>query len=550
MSTNLLPIILIETKEGIPLDQVITKFSYKFSEKDDDICEFTIESDNPFIADSPLLQEGKQLSVQWGYSDGRMSKRRKVWIFDIDPDYSETGITMKFICHEKFVTAKMDVASTKSLENLKADTPIMFSSKVLANVSLELQKGNKELKALLNLNNINTDKQKLNANDGDKVVTYYNGNYSSFKSLKDFFNKFPGGPYVIDSRDDGVIIRTRDFKQKSIVTYSYSNEEGNPLIKFKPETKNRTNASTSEGVKVTSWDPAKKEALTQKSSIEDKGQVKLASGRSLSVIDLKGMDETIPIDNKNFQNTGLTQAQKNKAVSKFGGIPVKTESVLKTLKNKDGNAVKNTDGKLPASGPSAIKKWTRTSYGTTLANKGRFNPSKPISVAVDNTAVAKVLPYVENSSSEDDSSGKSMISPEDHKKSAAWADNIRKDSELDTNPATAEVEGNPFLECGVIITVLGVAKKHSGNYYVRDCEHVIDDNGYITNCTKMGRDGVNKTKTTVNKDSSSLPQEQYLYDLTNEEGFDWDNGNVINTSKGDTTIVSSPKNVIIPVTKA
>ncbi|GAB4493402.1 MAG: hypothetical protein OHK0045_22860 [Raineya sp.] len=46
--------------------------------------------------------------------------------------------------------------------------------------------------------------------------------------------------------------------------------------------------------------------------------------------------------------------------------------------------------------------------------------------------------------------------------------------------ATLTIEGDPTLRADEIITILGVAKMHSGNWYIEKIKHTISSSGYIT----------------------------------------------------------------------
>lgn len=533
---KLKPYFRITTLSGVALTNV-TKFSYKFSEEEDEKCTFTIQSDNPFICDDPNLQEGKRLEVEWGFIDGQVSKRRVVFIFDTSPEYNNEGITLEITCHEKFVLAKMDAATNKNSKQLK-DVPVLFSTQVISNIRLEIEKGNDELLRLIETDKLNLDINSAYSqnNNGDILVSYYNGNHSTFKTIRTFLDKLPGGPYVIDSRDEGVIIRTRDFKQDSLLTFSYNKAQGSPILSFKPETKNRTNKSGSEEIKVTSWDPAKKTAVTQVSSANDKGKVKLANGKSLDFSKVnnpsnKNIPDVIKKANDYYNKT-------SKTVQEMGGIPVnkekkepsKLQGIVKgnqqaTNAGKDLQKYKDKliigEGKLKDQ--TIYKLYLGKDYGSNPAIRG-------VTVARDNTAVAKTVTDIVL---EDSKPGKNVISPESAARAKALADNERSENELNNNPATATMEGEPSIETGKIITILGVANRHAGNYYIMDCEHTIDDNGYITNITKMTRQGINKNDYNATTAGNTLPQNKYFYDLNKPENFKWKDGDVINVSKGE-----------------
>ena len=72
----------------------VTRFSYVHSEKVDDNSTITIETDDISIVDDPDLQEDKAIILVWGYT-GQVTQKRKVYIWDILPQFNEEGVTLE-----------------------------------------------------------------------------------------------------------------------------------------------------------------------------------------------------------------------------------------------------------------------------------------------------------------------------------------------------------------------------------------------------------------------------------------------------------------------
>jgi hypothetical protein len=482
MKNNLNPFVTVVDFRGNTLSDAISDFSYKFSEEEDDACDITFDGPDPKMADRAEFQEGKLMVVKWGYIGGSISRERTVFIFDTKTDYTEEGIKLSLTCHEKFALAKMDSVSNKNLRQLKKDTPIIFSPEVLSNLSLEVEKGSPELNALLKDNNINLKTvKKGNAQGGNTVVTYYNGNLSTFQNLRSFLDKTPGGPYVIDSRDNSVTIRTRNFAQPSTVSYTYGGD-GNALLKFSPETKNRSKGSNVNKIKVTSWDRKKKQAVTHQITASDDTGVVLALQTPLKDwTDISGIDKPIPMNWFLKDQPGALA----RLGIKRGDRAANTDKG--TAEQYQGKLIV-TKGKLPTGPQNVVKLAMGADYGSRTSGEGKL-------VAIDNTAVYKKKFEVLNDSP---LPTKSIISNEDPTKAKAHAENHRRSEELKNNPATGEVEGNPILETGQIITIKGVANKHRGNYYIKACEHKIGGNeAYKTTLSAMVRQGVNRKTHTI-----------------------------------------------------
>lgn len=534
------PTITIVDYKGNTLSHNIVSFKYKYAEEGDDVCTFTMKSDDVNLPDHPSLQESQKLTVAWGYFDNSpLTNSRVIYIFDIEYSYDEDGVTINFICHEKFALAKMDSVSNKTIKQLKRDTPIMFSSEAIKAVNLNIEKGNKDLERLLKP--INVDKKGLITSTVEKdltLVSYYNGNLSTFRGLRTYLDRLPGGPYVIDSRDNSVIIRTRDFAQTSLRTFSYGVNNINGLLKFKPESKNRSKAGGSESVSTVSWDKRDKTAIKQTSTKEgtQSTKVKLGTGnafiKDMQKFGTKKADNLTPglqkeIDEvlgkkkergKSYKPQTVTGNSKLAEIIKNQGTVNRRANYGKDLKALDGKYILS-EGVIGPDKKPVSKLVTGYDYGK--------KPDEFLKKGIDNTAVAQTrFEIVED----DKRLSKVDISDEDPDKAKALAENDRENNELENNPATASMEGDPSIESGKIITILGVSKKHSGNYYIKECEHSIDDAGYIVEISKMVRNGTNRDKSSIKKvispksDIKTLPKDYEIKDNA-----------VINTTQGDQT---------------
>lgn len=75
--------------------------------------------------------------------------------------------------------------------------------------------------------------------------------------LREKLNGFDNEPYVLDSRDDEIIIRKRNFNQTPYCKYTYMGEDGQ-LLTFSPVTKSRARSSNNNAVQYSGWDPLNK----------------------------------------------------------------------------------------------------------------------------------------------------------------------------------------------------------------------------------------------------------------------------------------------------
>lgn len=485
---NISPCVKIWDSKGNLVHDQITYFKYKYSEEDDEVCEIKLESSDQYLADNKAFQEGKMLSVTWGYNNGEMSPVRKVMIFDTKCEYGDI-INLTLTCHEKFVIAKMDVAKNKNSKQLKQGVPITLSPKVLENLNIELERGNPDLSKILESNNItvvNNNIQKKTFGDNSDGVSLYNGNTSTFQNLRQHLNKLPGGPYIIESRDDKVIIKTRDLVQASHRTWVYKGGDGT-VISFTPETQNRGKASSSGDVDVTNWDPKKKEAYVQNSSGANDGSIKLADGSSIrnwgTIYGPQGFNKD-PNPQMPYAPT------KGVAQKAYGYKRPRTEG--SKLYNLTGKVGSDTKYRKVYKYNDYHKSPNYLITGIGAADRAAARSSS----AVFDT----VYEYEEDIPAPKDN----IVSTEsDPAKALAHATNRRKESEMKTNPASANLVGDPSVMSGQVCTFEGVAKKHSGNYYILSCEHTIDEGGYLLNLDQLTRNGVNHNGKSTPKTSVS-----------------------------------------------
>lgn len=553
--------------QGNQIQDKITSFKYTYDEEGDDICEMTVESDSVKLADKPEYAEGKRLKVQWGWLNGKKSPLRSIWIWDTKDEYHENGVSeLTLTCHDLFALAKLDLTANKNIAQIRRGVPLIFSTKVLGNVAVDVDSGNTDLAALLKEGGI--DLHGIKGKDfgkGNIIVSYFNGNMSTFYGLRNYLDRLPGGPYVIDSRDDRVIIRTRDFQVKAKFTYYYKQENGQ-LLKFTPETKNRSKKKSSEKVKVVTWDHDAKEAATVVSESDKNKGIILANGKSLDLSSLKPIlsdlntpgkfsDSAIQklITNGHYttidyqaENRKFEAAQKLKQQQsiKPGSLLSK---VLLSSKSPDKSFNPNNVGNSGLTTEQVTDKLIVTrgklSDGTVidklfLGDKSGVDRGTHETVARDVTAMAsRTYALVED----DPGSGRSLLSNDDYDKAKAWAENTRKNAELENHPAHIELMGEPEIECGDLLTIKNVAIKNSGNYYVKKCEHVLDDNGYFTTIEKAVRHGVNRYKpnTLGSKDllGELIPKTQNFSDI-NAKDFQVVDNVIINISEGQENTTS------------
>jgi hypothetical protein len=278
-------------------------------------------------------------------------------------------------------------------------------------------------------------------------------NKSDKAYLNDLGSREKSGPYMVESRDDRLIIKRRDFNQPPYRSYEYGGPTGE-LLDFTPESKTRTKAGASNAMGFGGWNPLSKTAFN--GVADGDGDPVLAKWTNA----LKFYKAQVE---KGYGDAILTP-EKRVTVDRrtFGSVP----------KQKTAD---NTGRATPYNSPT-VKDNAYQSNDLLRAGVMQYDIRvkdhvKALEAAIKDRTETKDLRTRQLYNA-------LGINPEE---AFNQANGLRKNSELNRNPASATVWGDPNIKTGMIITFLGVGKKHAGNYYVKRVTHTVDrSSGYIT----------------------------------------------------------------------
>jgi hypothetical protein len=452
------PWVKVFNRKGEELNQNINRFSYKYSEDEDDELSITFETDDETILDKPEMQEGVEMIVTWGYLNGLDTGKRKVYIQNIEPFFGPSGIVITIVCTDKLATlrntSKSKVHLSATLTSLATtiadDAGITFGG-------IGIDEDGEYVDAFIHDNDKSPSVFESTGNFSaavdntaapiDKMMRIYpvlpQGNKSDIRLLNEVCNDEPGGPYIVEGRDDKLIIKKRNFSQKPLRIYEYSFGDGE-LISFSPETKNRVGKNSSTNVEVGGWDPLEKKYTS------------------------------VNVNQSNSQDVRLGD--------QCDGTP---RSFEVTSNEELGNAFPVFTGKVL--GENELYPSISTASEDFFADSGYYV------AAVDNTAIIlrdnlPILDISETIHSIDS----------DPLDIAAKGKNRYEKAQLDKNPGSATVVGHPLLKTGKLITMLGkLPKKYTGNYYIVECVHeLIPDSGYLC-YLKLTRNATKKAEESV-----------------------------------------------------
>lgn len=476
------------TYNGIDIQGIIESFEYIGSEDDDDSAEFNIRLDDPKELDKPQYQEGVMWTVVWGYIKGPISHVRKIFCYEVKAEFSDNAILVTISFHEKGKSLKQ-----RDTKNVYTDTNLLdvvhqtgkihgITTKIMVKgpdgkpmqllttdeMAAELKGFAKQQAARDSVDKklFGTTERELSDLIGDgngptvsfqdelakrdllRNLTLYpnlvQGNKTDRFFIDELGRRQAGGQYIFDTTDDEGVLKQRDFNQKPIRSWTYA-DSGGDLISFCPETKGSSKNGSAVNLGFDGWD------------------------RNNKTYWADDMNAAVPPE--------LTADQK-KTLSKY-------KKQLADLNSKiDGGVLHHDVLTHLAGNPMASDNTNRV-----------ISFSVPITVLDKRTALQNTVDYFEPKGN-----NKGFNDPTSNLNGTKnFADNMREEAELKMNPGSLDAVGDPTVFKGKIITVLGVSKKYSGNYYITKCTHKIGGDSKYTLLLELVRQGHNtKTNNTYN----------------------------------------------------
>lgn len=503
----------------VELSEPIKSFRYVFDESGIDLMETVFEVLDRSAADLPYFQEKAELEIVWGFIKGEISNKRKCILYDVMPDYGST-ITITIKGNEKGIEAR-NTTSNKIFKNSSlldvashvADkhglTGVLeIPDSVITKTTLQLNPGENLTDFLIREHDYNTSQQeKRSPGTNQRILLeelkkakersqdpYFKGidsirtnilkaqeagvpidfekefeRQSKFFQMSQYFKTYgnlpqanrtdtqllnevgqreKGGPYIAETRDDLLIIKKRNFNQLPYKTYTYGADDG-IVLSFSPETKNRSRAGSSTNLSFNGWNPATKEFFSGDANPQNSGDPETTA----QFLKMLKYYET-------QQKRGL-----GKAIIMYRDRVVRQEGPEeRSLPKKDDRdntrAVYNTKRIIPITVDNAVRAY-RKALGIPDPDEKNYN--------------------------------KNFYNPLANDPASAFdqAANQQANNELKRNPAKLRVEMDPKLTSGIMITILGVGKKYSGNYYVTKADHSISGSAYATTELELIRHGHN-----------------------------------------------------------
>lgn len=495
--------------------------------------------------------------------------------------YDREWVTVEIVCSDKFSYASKDSKNTVHNETSTGDLAKKIAEEHGLNLDDEHITTEIQGNVIEYTNEVITrkyptylDKDGYQKMAVDNTFVYMEGSHKTYaewpqsnksdkQTLQDMANNDKDGVTEVYGRDEDLVVRKRPFGKKPVRCYKYGISPN--LLRFTPMRKSNTKNSkgeTSGGV-----DPETKQPFTS-----------TASSGTTFVEKITG--NTVPTGNLVTQKTPSESPKPYHMPFPFNSITIEKYSFWgRAIDYKEGDSTHQKDSTsiypvinthtLPASSPMGETHTINQGGRTRLtANDSNFSANgdtvkvitqggrtrlTAVPVAKGKTMKDKMEEYkkqkdaskqdtdnhfdldglivvwrdlkkVDNSTGQPiwDSIRKGKYNTSDETNAQDAADKAANDqakAAAEENPGDIEIEGDPLLTSGEMITILNVAKIHSGNWYIKECTHTIrgggDANGYtclcgiIRNATNQG----NETPGTTTTPGSEQNVEPAKFDL-------------------------------------
>ena len=258
---------------GVALTRFIKSFTYSYDEENDDEAVLKFEFPGPTHCNNAMFEKSTVWKVQWGYNtneDGVIkSPERLIALRDKKVKYTSSGIEMTLECTDLISYTKNIKTNTVKKTSYFVDwlreisegkfkatvTTHGFKTIIEKDGTMEDfefdEKTNAVKQKAVDNARFETRTRKLNFS---KVIK--GKSLSINNAIKDLLPDISEGPYILDTTDDKMEIKTRNFNQNIYKTFTFRGVHGE-LIEF--ESKSDTRKVKEDGKYTTKVDPRTKQ---------------------------------------------------------------------------------------------------------------------------------------------------------------------------------------------------------------------------------------------------------------------------------------------------
>lgn len=523
--------------DEMPISKYLTEFEYEYNEEEDDTCTMKFKFESLRSFNLSYFQQDVVMVVQWGFLiENRKfvkSPMRKIAIRDLETSYKEDGIELEVKCTD--LVSYLKNYKTRVIKNYSGGPTAQEDA--LANKMeghfidflKEIGDGNFQSTITLDKTAAKIDKTGVmrNAEFDEKSGTYSIAKDNA-RAVKTIYQEFRmakiikghsksitaaiqdklkqldsnGRPFIMDTTDDHIHIKPRNFNQPIFKSYTYYGGTGE-LISFVSNTNTR---KTSEDKAVTSGvNPYKKQIETVHVNAADSSKSKTGDPY---LDEFKNSQEYKDIEKESQAELDRISGGSSSTPTKKGEVPGQTHH-FGEVNYSDNNVNVNMQKLKPGTKfmePTEIKpnEETLKAYINELGEVYTQNINDPLNQKpipdLKYTVVKQTVknPYMGDgkmkvistipsqvviNSAEFQSLSKSILSnarAERHKSKVLTGYTIEKIQRK--YDADAEVIGDPSLIKGKIIYIANVGRLDIGKWYAISVKHKINiGKGYM--CT-------------------------------------------------------------------
>lgn len=248
---------ILKDIDDSPLSSHVTSFEYTYDEENDDEARITFKFSTSANCDNIIFNQDSIIKLQWGYVTvgGIIIKSpvRSVAVRDIDRNYREDVIEITLECTDLISYIKNikinSVASQKTdyfVDWLKEISEGKFQATITTKgykTIIDKQGTTKDFKFDEKSNTViqkTVDNARFETHKrGLSFTRVIKGKSLALSNaIDDLIKDLPDGPYIQDSTDDKLEIKTRNFNQDIFKNYTYKGGTGE-LIEFKAKTETK-----------------------------------------------------------------------------------------------------------------------------------------------------------------------------------------------------------------------------------------------------------------------------------------------------------------------
>lgn len=484
-------------------DVFVVSFRYKYSDEDEDVCIIKLQMKDPKALDKFKIERGTKLQCVWGYLSNPRSPIVTVVIKDLSSKYGSEVIYTELECTDYLsylkITRSDDVGEGTLIGYIKAQVYGRYNIlikdrgiKIYAQVTRKSKEDEDQIipvgiqdpgepylglmfdpldeapegsKTIL-ISKKPTEAGTWFVDDSNPIRMYLENekgiltsNRSTYVVLQDMFRKCPRGPWFVTGRGNTLFIHNRHLGKTAYKRFKYKSDNSG-LIDFTAKTKFEN--FDKELVSYAGMDPQNRKNFF----IDDYRKALLGTRNPKEIL----------------EDRRISDEEKRKEILEYLNL----------------------------------RKIPYPKFGTTAIEGAYLNPGKPeqlfvpghynrpfinrdpyLNVAVpDNTNIRNPDPFVRSEDGD-------HFDPYKHDPilRAIWytmpimtyeeavntTNNRHRELAMEKEEASAILEGDPWLKSELTIQVTNVHRQHEGHYYVKECEHIITNQGYKTelDCLKV-----------------------------------------------------------------